>query len=182
MPGMGYPGYSARDTVPGMQCWGHEARVAVLARECPGCSVREGMLGIQCQAAPRMAGQGCSEECNERCSARNMMPRIQCQAVLEWDLWDEMRDAVKDTMPTRVSGYGARAQQGQCIPAEKVSCSCSSTISSATKSCRSLKRPLYSKSPSRSCVANLEDTSASGTPIPPIPSCTPQHPLMLWCP
>lgn len=40
-------------------------------------------------------------------------------------------------------------------PAEKVSCTCSSTISRAMKSCFSLKRPLYSSSAFLSWVANL---------------------------
>lgn len=40
-------------------------------------------------------------------------------------------------------------------PAEKVSWTCSWITSRATKSCFSLKRPLYSSSPSRSLVANL---------------------------
>lgn len=40
-------------------------------------------------------------------------------------------------------------------PAEKVSWTCSWITSRATKSCFSLKRPLYSRSPSRSLVANL---------------------------
>lgn len=40
-------------------------------------------------------------------------------------------------------------------PAEKVSCTCSWITSRATKSCFSLKRPLYSSSPLRSLVANL---------------------------
>lgn len=34
----------------------------------------------------------------------------------------------------------------EALPAEKVSCTCSSTISRAMKSCFSLKRPLYSSS------------------------------------
>lgn len=41
------------------------------------------------------------------------------------------------------------------LPAEKVSCTCSPTTSSAMKSCFSLKRPLYSSSALGSCVANL---------------------------
>lgn len=137
------------------------------------------MPGMQCQSVPRMACQECSkecsEECNERCSTGNGMPRMQCQAVPGWDVWDEVRNAVKDTVPTRVPGCGARAWQGQHVPAEKVSCSCSSTISSATKSCRSLKRPLYSRSPSRSRVANLGDTSARGAPILPKPTVPLRH-------
>ena len=40
-------------------------------------------------------------------------------------------------------------------PAEKVSCTCSSTTSRAMKSCFSLKRPLYSSSAFLSRVANL---------------------------
>lgn len=44
----------------------------------------------------------------------------------------------------------------EALPAEKVSCTCSSTISRAMKSCFSLKRPLYSSSAFLSCVANLQ--------------------------
>lgn len=108
------------------------------------------------------------------------MPRMQCQAVSGWDAWDKVRDAAKNTVPTRMPGCSTRVWQGQCVPAEKVSCSCSSTISSATKSWRSLKRPLYSRSPSRSCVANLGNTSARSapipnSPIPPNPTVPPWH-------
>ena len=72
------------------------------------------------------------------------------------------------TLEGAVAGWGGFSQgrawdatRGQlppareALPAEKVSCTCSSTISRAMKSCFSLKRPLYSSSAFLSWVANL---------------------------
>lgn len=55
--------------------------------------------------------------------------------------------------PETLGDAGGHEASGS--PAEKVSWTCSWITSRATKSCFSLKRPLYSRRPSRSLVANL---------------------------
>lgn len=54
----------------------------------------------------------------------------------------------------KILGDG-QGHEALASPAEKVSWTCSWITSRATKSCFSLKRPLYSRSPLRSLVANL---------------------------
>lgn len=61
-------------------------------------------------------------------------------------------------------------------PAEKVSWTCSWITSRATKSCFSLKRPLYSSSPSRSLVANLSRSGGWGQGMEYPPGCWMPHP------
>ena len=82
-----------------------------------GGDVRHGM---QCQ------GWGCSAREGDavpgkgmQCQGRGCSARLRCPGEMPW-------------MPCR----------GAAVPAEKVSWICSWTISSATKSCFSLKRPL----------------------------------------
>lgn len=71
-------------------------------------------------------------------------------------------------------GRGHRATGS---PAEKVSWTCSWITSRATKSCFSLKRPLYSRSPSRSLVANLCGSRARGQGMGhPLACQLPSHP------
>lgn len=65
-------------------------------------------------------------------------------------------------------------------PAEKVSWTCSWITSRATKSCFSLKRPLYNSSPSRSLVANLSRHWGWGQGMGHLPGC--QHPSHLASP
>ena len=65
---------------------------------------------------------------------------------------------LQDGEASRHEAPGMRPEGGSLprgSPAEKVSCTCSSTTSRAMKSCFSLKRPLYSSSAFLSWVANL---------------------------
>lgn len=64
-----------------------------------------------------------------------------------------MRLEVRGGRPETLGDAGGHEASGS--PAEKVSWTCSWITSRATKSCFSLKRPLYSRRPSRSLVANL---------------------------